>query len=144
MRIAIKNNNKKSHTICAPGGSKVDILPNNYVVLHVEEDRDLLFWDRLKDEVAERYGLKIIRDEDLIDKLESEMSVSISDGYVSPIAKEIAEGHDNTSDNGFYTEEQLLQMDKEDLFNLCDNFNIDYDRNSSVKTLVALIMEVIT
>ena len=34
-----------------------------------------------------------------------------------------------------------MKMDKEDLFNICDNFGIKYKRNNSVKTLVGLILE---
>ena len=75
------------------------------------------------------------------------------DGSVSPIAKQIAESVsakeqfvetvDETSHDGDkpYTEEQLSQMTKEDLCLICDNFNIKYRKNSSVKTLVKLILE---
>ena len=90
--------------------------------------------------------------------------VSVVGDSVSPIAKEIAEStKKQLSDDYFYTKEELywdyysnylkinldnsktkeelLQMDKEDLFNLCDNFNIKYRKNSSVKTLANLILE---
>lgn len=48
---------------------------------------------------------------------------------------------ENKNNNVEYTEEMLSSMDKEDLINLCDNFNIKYKKNNSVKTLVKLLLE---
>jgi hypothetical protein len=97
-------------------------------------------------------------------------NVSVFDNNASPIARQIAESilhsnknnsnntnisdtqsnslsPDNTNNNsntiengGFYSEEQLLEMDKEDLMNLCNNFDIKYRKNSTVKTLVNLLL----
>ena len=94
---------------------------------------------------------------------------SIMDSCASPIARQIAmatmqkestadnkeETVDNTDSDyreddddiksiagdsdSKYTEENLLKLSKEDLFNICDNFNIKYRKNNSVKTLVGLI-----
>ena len=67
------------------------------------------------------------------------------DGFASPIVEEesktvIQENTEVKQNDNPYSEESLLQLDKEDLFNICDNFNIKYKRSNSVKTLVNLIL----
>lgn len=162
MKIAVVNLKDTDHTICTTTGSKIVIRPNNYTILECETDRDISFWTGLSDETLNRYGLKVVVDEKDILELDSRLSdilykdSSIADGFVSPVAKQIADSiqagikketeseptkEESTDDIGCYKESELLQMNKEDLFNLCDNFNIKYKRNNSVKTLVNLLKE---
>lgn len=164
MKIGIKNNNTFIHTVCRISGQKIYIQPKSYIIIDTDNDQEINYWKNLKPDVAKSVGIEVVIDN--IKKLtasgddtihtestnDSEnINVSIVDNFVSPVAKQIAESimpkrnTENVSeakeDNGFYTKEQLLQMPKEDLFNICDNFNINYRKNNSVKTLVNLILE---
>lgn len=155
MKLAIVNLKDIDHTICLATGQRVVISPKKYhLVDSSESERDYSIWFNMAPENVARYGLKVVTDEIEICGLDSGTSdtdykdVSIVDGFVSPVAKEIAESilperkdSGETDDTGSFKESDLLQMDKEDLFNLCDNFNIKYKRNNSVKTLVNLLIE---
>lgn len=180
MKIAVVNTKRSNHTICTLTGQRIIIKPRDFVILTLEEERDISFWTGLKQQNVEKYGIKIVVDEAEIYKLEcgkgiSTFDSSIVDGFVSPVARDIASitskkstdktitnntkldnsdtsnsdtvddiVADNTiSENSSpeYTEEMLSQMDKEDLMNLCDNFNIKYKKNNSAKTLVKLLLE---
>lgn len=153
MKVAVKNIRNSNHTICRVNGEKLLINPRGFVVFDVDSERETAYWTAMSNRDTSSYGLEIITDTSKIYELESGAfnNSSIVDNFVSPIAREIAETTkvskpdtgceeiDNT--NQEFTEEKLLQMDKEDLFNLCDNFSIKYKRNNSVKTLVKLLVE---
>lgn len=161
MKIAVKNLNNSNHTICMITGQRVTIAPKDYTIINTDDDREITFWTNLSRQNVQRYGLKLITSEEEIYKLECKKNngsydTSIVDGFVSPVARNIAsaskrpdttigdntaEQVDNNSSSMKYAEEELLQMDKADLFNLCDNFNISYKKNNSVKTLVKLLLE---
>lgn len=151
MKFAVKNLKDTPHTICRFNGQKVKIQPKEIITVNTDDVNEYNYWKSLKQEQLNLYGLDVILDEDQILKANNSnyVDASIVDGFVSPIAKEIAsstkvkveeEVNTNTSDDT-YTEENLMKMDKEDLFNICDNFGIKYKRNNSVKTLVGLILE---
>lgn len=151
MKFAVKNLKDTPHTICRFNGQKVKIQPKETITVNTDDVNEYNYWKSLKREQLNLYGLDVILDEDQILKANNSnyVDASIVDGFVSPIAKEIAsstkvkveeEVNTNTSDDT-YTEENLMKMDKEDLFNICDNFGIKYKRNNSVKTLVGLILE---
>lgn len=151
MKFAVKNLKDTPHTICRFNGQKVKIQPKEIITVNTDDVNEYNYWKSLKREQLNLYGLDVILDEDQILKANNSnyVDASIVDGFVSPIAKEIAsstkvkveeEVNTNTSDDT-YTEENLMKMDKEDLFNICDNFGIKYKRNNSVKTLVGLILE---
>lgn len=159
MKIAVVNLKDTDHTICTTTGSKIVIRPNNYTILECETDRDISFWTGLSDETLNRYGLKVVVDEKDILELDSRLSdiiykdSSIADGFVSPVAKQIADSiqagikvesdpeESKEDEVRYYKESELLEMNKEELFNLCDSLNIKYKRNNSVKTLVNLLKE---
>ena len=157
MKLAIVNLKDTDHTICLATGQRVVIGPKKYhLVDSSESERDYSIWFNMSPENVARYGLKVVTDEIEICGLDSGTSdtdykdVSIVDGFVSPVAKEIADSvkvkpekteTDKPDDTGSFKESELLEMDKEDLFNLCDNFNIKYKKNNSVKTLVNLLIE---
>lgn len=155
MKLAIVNLKNTDHTICGNGGRITVIHPNSYhIVDSIYSEREYKIWSTMQESVLQKYGLRVVLDEHEICSLDSGISdtankdVSITDGFVSPVAKAIADSilpehkdSDKTDDTGSFKESDLLQMDKEDLFNICDNFNIKYKRNNSVKTLVNLLIE---
>ena len=155
MKLAVVNLKKIYHTICGMGGKITVIHPNSYHIIDsIDSEREYKIWSTMAETTLQKYGLRVILDEQEICSLDSGISdtankdVSITDGFVSPVAKAIADSilperkdSGKTDDTGSFKESDLLQMDKEDLFNLCDNFNIKYKRNNSVKTLVNLLIE---
>lgn len=156
MKFAIINLKNSSHTICRTTGQQIVIKPKSHVILNTDDDRETLYWQNLDVGVAQRCGIRVVCDPD--SSFESDdtvyndrkmvyTDVSIVDGSVSPIAKSIVDNNFSTKSaetnhlDSPYNEQQLSQMDKEDLILICDNFNIKYRKNSSVKTLVKLILE---
>lgn len=145
MKITVYNGKRSNHIICKTNGQRLTVFPYSSVDIITDDEREIKFWQSQTQEVLSRYGLSVSFD------VEESNSVSVADGFVSPYAKQIAEQskpqvkqtaeNKSDSDNGFYSEDELLQMDKEDLFNLCNNFDIKYRKNASVKTLVAQILE---
>lgn len=145
MKITVYNEKRTSHVICKTNGQRLTVFPYSSVSFITDDEREITFWKNQTTEVLSRYGLSVSFDVD------ESNNVSVADGFVSPYAKQIAEQAKpqakqavdvkSDSDNGFYSENELLQMDKEDLFNLCNNFDIKYRKNASVKTLVAQILE---
>ena len=145
MKITVYNEKRTSHVICKTNGQRLTVFPYSSVSFITDDEREITFWKNQTTEVLSRYGLSVSFDVD------ESNNVSVADGFVSPYAKQIAEqakpqakqavDEKSDSDNGFYSESELLQMDKEDLFNLCNNFDIKYRKNASVKTLVAQILE---
>lgn len=153
MKLAIQNMKSSTHSICRTNGLKLAIPPGKYIIFDTEDEREFYYWSQLNYSVADRIGIKIISNETDINNIPMELiyiksntcdTVSILDKSVSPVAEQIAKQtfvHDEpTKNNGSYTEEELLQMDKEHLMNICDNFGISYKKNNSVKTLVTLIL----
>lgn len=152
MKFAVKNLKNSSHSICRLNGEHFVIKPNGFVIFDVEEEREINFWMNTSKSNASKYGLEIITDSSSIYELESGVfnNSSIVDDFISPIAREIADstkaskpdtGYEDTNTDREFTEENLLKLAKEDLFNICDNFNIKYKKNNSVKTLVKLLVE---
>ena len=152
MRIGIVNNNNHTHTVCRTNGTKINISAKSFVIIDTDVEQEINYWTNLSKTITDKIGISVLTNESDILSLElnkhtfsNDMKytdVSVVGDSVSPIAKEIAEStKKQLSDDYFYTKEELLQMDKEDLFNLCDNFNIKYRKNSSVKTLANLILE---
>lgn len=131
MKIVIKNTKGTGHTICRATGQKVHINPNSFVILDTEEENEIRYWENINHYVLDRSGLVVITDDVEIQKLETSKD--------DRIKKPDIVGESNNEE--FYSEQELLNMDKEDLFNICNNFNISYKKNNSVKTLVKLILE---
>lgn len=148
MRFAVKNLKNKEHTICRTTGIQMTIQPLSYVIIDTDNDQEIQFWLNIKKEVLDRCGLDVLTSEKDIYKLEvasgiTSTNVSVVDGFASPMVNEITKemnngSKDNVDDN--YSEENLLKLPKEDLFNICENFGIKYKRSNSVKTLVKLIL----
>lgn len=158
MRIAIKNNNNYIHTVCRTTGAKISIEPYKFVVIDTDSEHEISYWCSLKPENLTKIGISVYTNESDIMRLEAgdtisdNRIISVIDGSVSPsnntlIAEEpeiVVEDIGTVKElpeNYYYSKEELLQMDKEDLINICNNFNIKYRKNSSVKTLVKLILE---
>ena len=170
MKFAIKNLKSVPHNICRTTGQKLEIPPNDFIIFDTDNEREIGYWTSLKDSIRDTLGIQVITSVHELKRLEAQIKLNVSknensveytdisivDGSISPIAKQIADSANSTTNNEPiepdadttetygdkpYTEEQLLQMDKEDLALICDNFNIKYRKNSSVKTLVRLIME---
>jgi hypothetical protein len=148
MRFAVRNLKNKEHTICRTTGIQITIQPLSYVVIDTDNDQEIQFWINIKKDVLDRCGLDVLTSERDIYKLESSSgvtsrNVSVVDGFASPMVEDITKGMNNCSksdtDNN-YSEENLLKLPKEDLFNICENFGIKYKRSNSVKTLVKLIL----
>lgn len=161
MEIYIKNNKSSNHSICRMNGQKINIKPKDFVIIDTDNEQEIRYWSSVKQESMNKIGITVSTDERTIQHYitnnnDSHIvsdtninSLSITDNTVSPVARQIAESYqtkkpveknsDTTNDNGYYTEDQLLEMDKEDLINICNNFSIKFRKNSSVKTLVALI-----
>lgn len=161
MLFAIQNMKKVSHTICRPNGIRLSIKPGMFVIFDTENDNEITYWLNINPGLLSGYGIRLITNEPDIRKISSSCicdgqenigDTSIISGSVSPMVEDIASityqksendepnEESDTYNGGSYTEEELSQMSKEDLFNICDNFNIPYKRNNSVKTLVALIL----
>jgi hypothetical protein len=152
MRIGIKNNNNFVHTVCRTNGTKMQIPAKGYIVIDTDNEQEISYWTNINKSVTDKIGIEVLTND--LDIVSLEIShnniksdVSIVDSAASPVARQIAEStysnnnnSDSVSKDNFYTKEQLLDMDKEDLINICNNFNIKYRKNSSVKTLVKLIL----
>lgn len=131
MKIVIKNAKATGHTICRATGQKVHIAPNSYIIFDTDEENEIRYWCDINPTILKKFGLIVITDDVEIQELESK-------------SKEDAQKDDAsvcTQKDGFYSEQELLSMDKEDLFNICNNFGISYKKNNSVKTLVKMILE---
>ena len=145
MKITVYNHKRSSHVISKTNGQRLNIFPYSHVEFITDDEREIKYWKGLTKEALSKYGLSVSFGDD------DSNNVSVADGFVSPYAKQIAEQYSNKpnesttqeseEDNGFYSKEELMQMDKEDLFNLCNNFGIKYRKNASVKALVAQILE---
>lgn len=151
MRFAVKNLKNTYHTISRTCGTEITIDPESFVIFDTDDDTEIQFWLNCDGKVLSRCGLQVITRDNDIDSLASSVGVSIKkdvsvvDGFASPMVeqemklatiKEVSE----TDKTPEYTEEGLSKLDKEDLFNICDNFGIKYKRSNSVKTLVNLIL----
>lgn len=131
MKIVIKNARATGHTICRATGQRVHIAPNSYIIIDTDEENEIRYWCDINPNILEKFGLIVITDDVEIQELESK-------------SKEDAQQDDTSvciQKDGFYSEQELLNMDKEDLFNICNNFGISYKKNNSVKTLVKIILE---
>ena len=153
MRIGIKNNNNFVHTVCRTTGQQMVINPKSFIVIDTDNEQEINYWTKLRKEVTDRIGITVVLDERDISKLTNETryytDVSVVDGAVSPVAKQIADSIMNDipkeepkqlQESISYTEEQLSNMTKEELFKICTDRNIKYKKNNSVKTLVNLIL----
>ena len=127
MKIVIKNAKATGHTICRATGQKIQIKPNSYITIDTDEENEIRYWNEISPDILKRSGLIVITDDVEIQELESKEKENDS--------------NEKTKSDGFYSEQELLNMDKEDLFNICNNFGISYKKNNSVKTLVKLILE---
>lgn len=158
MRIAIKNNNNYIHTVCRTTGAKINIEPHKFVVIDTDSEHEISYWRSLKQENLNKLGISVYTNESDIMRLEAgdtisnNRIISVIDGSVSPSNSTLIADESETvvedvgsikelPENYYYSKEELLQMDREDLINICNNFNIKYRKNSSVKTLVKLILE---
>lgn len=128
MKILIKNDRDIFHTITRINGMALELKPNGYTVLDVSNE-EFSFWTNLNKSVLLECGISVYSNESDIKKVMSETN-ELEQEYV-------------IDEENFYTEDQLLSMSKEDLFNLCDDLNIKYRKNNSVKTLVKLLLDVI-
>lgn len=128
MKILIKNDRDIFHTITRINGNALELKPNEYKILDVS-DEEFSFWTNLNKSVLLGCGISVYSNESDIKKVMSETN-ELEQEYV-------------IDEENFYTEDQLLSMSKEDLFNLCDDLNIKYRKNNSVKTLVKLLLDVI-
>lgn len=151
MRIGIKNNNNFVHTVCRTTGQKMIIQPKSFIIIDTENEQEINYWTNIKKDVTDKIGIAVLLNETDISKLSNESryytDVSVVDNAVSPVAKEIADSIKKTvpetqqkQENFQYTEEQLTNMSKEELINICNKLNIKFRKNSSVKTLVNLIL----
>lgn len=151
MKIAVRNLKNSHHTISRINGQIIDIDANNFVILDTDDEMEIQYWLNCNKSVLKRCGLAVVTDDRQIDSLASSVGVpikkdvSVVDGFASPIVEEESKTINKESTNveqydNSYSEENLMKMDKEDLFNICNNFNIKYKRSNSVKTLVNLIL----
>lgn len=131
MKIVIKNAKATGHTICRATGQKIKIEPNSYVTIDTDEENEIRYWNEISPDILKRSGLIVITDDVEIQELESKEKEN-------DLKKK---KYEKTQSDGFYSEQELLNMDKEDLFNICNNFGISYKKNNSVKTLVKMILE---
>ena len=135
MKFAVRNIKETPHTICRFTGHKVKIQPKDFVIIDTDNYDEYQYWKSLDKKRLFSYGIDVLFDEAKIAQISNNnyTDTSIIDGFVSPIAKEIASTSNNVEDednkDSQYTEENLLKLAKEDLFNICDNFNIKYKRN---------------
>lgn len=145
MRFAIKNLKNNYHTISRLNGSTISIEPNSFVVIDTDDDTEIQYWLNCNKQILKKSGLSVITNDKEIDSLALNKGISIRkdisvvDGFASPVVEqEMKDNKPVNTDN--YSQEHLLSMDKEDLFNICENFGIKYKRSNSVKTLVNLIL----
>lgn len=128
MKILIKNDRDIFHTITRINGKALELKPNEYKILDVS-DEEFSFLNDLNKSVLIECGISVYSNESDIKKVMSEEN-NLEQEYV-------------IDEENFYTEDQLLSMSKEDLFDLCDDLNIKYRKNNSVKTLVKMLLDVI-
>lgn len=165
MEIVILNKRNTEHCICRLTGEQINIKPNGFYILNTQDDREINYWLHLNNNVLNRCGLEISINDEYIKNLKrtdqntgakAPTDVSIVDNGLSPMVQELAKityakGDEMEEDVSVsdtitsttepeFTEEELLNKSKEELCQLCDNFNISYRKNASVKTLVNLII----
>lgn len=136
MKITVFNHNKTPYTISKTNGTRLTIQPLGSVTFITDDEREMDYWSGLTPKYFKKYGLSVEFDSEIWHE------VSATNSCVSECSyeEEVIEQEQGVQTNG-YTEEQLLKMDKEDLFNICKNFDIPFKRNNSVKTLVKMILE---
>lgn len=135
MKITVINKNTESYTISKTNGTKLNIPPFGSVSFITDDDREMEYWTSRPKEYFNKYGLAVEFDSEIWQE------VSATNSCVSEYSYEQAVVEQKQDVQIGYTEEQLLKMDKEDLFNICKNFDIPFKRNNSVKTLVKMILE---
>ena len=139
MKITVYNKKSESHLISKTNGVLLNIQPFDSVSFITSDDNEINYWRRIQPTSLDRYGLDIEFDDGI---WEEGVSFLNPDSCVSTnVSKVEKEQPIVTEQTTGYTEESLMQMDKEDLLNICKNFDIPAKRNNSVKTLVRLIME---
>lgn len=138
MKITVYNKKSESHLISKTNGVLLNIQPFDSVSFITSDDNEINYWRRIQPTSLDRYGLDIEFDDGI---WEEGVSFLNPDSCVSTVPKVDKEQPIVTEQTTGYTEESLMQMDKEDLLNICKNFDIPAKRNNSVKTLVSLIME---
>lgn len=135
MKITVINKNNESYTISKTNGTKLNIPSFGSVSFITDDDREMEYWTSKPKEYFNKYGLAVEFDSEIWQE------VSATNSCVSEYSYEQAVVEQKQDVQIGYTEEQLLKMDKEDLFNICKNFDIPFKRNNSVKTLVKMILE---
>lgn len=135
MKITVFNKNKTFYTISKTNGVKLNIPPLGSVSFITDDDREMEYWSSRTPEYLNKYGLAVEFDSEIWQE------VSATNSCVSEYGYEQIVGQEQDVQTSGYTEDQLLKMDKEDLFNICKNFDIPFKRNNSVKTLVKMILE---
>lgn len=166
MRIRVYNNNRSSHMISKTNGQRIMIYPKSYIDIETDDDREIRYWEKMVDVAPDKYGLTITVSESdsivsvadgfvspytkkMAEQVFNQEQKTDNDPVTDSVQSSVADVETSSSvqENldpeytGFYSEEELLAMDKEDLYNLCNNFNIPFRKNASVKTLVSKILE---
>ena len=154
MKIGIRNNKEVSHTICSvQSGARFIITPHNYIIIDTDNEREINYWINLKPELLNKIGISVFK-EDEINQLQSsqcqpiyysvqDICENINLGSIVHDIPEQPEQPNNKSQaeqEPALTEESLLQMEKDDLFIICDKLNIKYRKNNSKQTLINLIL----
>ena len=157
MKIGIRNNKDTTHTICSvQSGARFIITPHNFIIIDTHDEREINYWTNLKPEILDKIGISVFV-EDEISKLQSSQCqpiyYSVQDVCeninLGSIVRDIPEQQEQpeqsndtaqTEPKDSLTEESLLQMEKDDLFIICDKLNIKYKKNNSKQTLVNLIL----
>lgn len=135
MKITIYNKKDTYHLISKTNGQRLNIPPRGSVSFITNNDNEINYWRALTPEALQKYELGVAFDNEVWNDVIDSMNSCVSDVY------EVEEQPITTKQTQGYTEEYLMSLDKEDLFNICKNFDIPYKRNNSVKTLVKLILE---
>lgn len=147
MNIQIKNTKDTPHTICTvESGTRLVIPPKSYIEIDTDDDREVGYWSCLKPSYLARIGLAIS-----IDGIPT-ATETVTETYsvvpnpvieVDPVTTDTeinTKQSDELEHEAGYSRDELSQMEREDLFNICDNFNIKYKKNNSKNTLIDLIL----
>lgn len=141
MKIIIQNRKTTPHVMCTVENfTRIIIPPNSYITLDTDNEREIDYWTNLKPSYLSSVGLAVGID-----------SIPIESNVVSDVSESDSTHNDKVTTDvksaefveheSGYDEKSLSQMEKEDLFVICDNFGIKYKKNNSKQTLVKLILE---
>ena len=77
MKIAVRNLKNSHHTISRINGQLINIDPNSFIILDIDDEAEVQYWLNCNKNVLKRCGLSVVTDDRQINSLASSVGVSI-------------------------------------------------------------------